>query len=516
MRMNKSLSNFINRPLVTVPKRLSLPKKLQISFFVAFGLLFVSQLFKPSQSANMTSVSATLSTPRLSFVGRLAATGNTVGSSQVTIRTSGAGISSYDTNQLQQDDPVRIGTAGALNSYVVSQTSSVSGAIFTTTAGLASGDADDMDFVIASQSAVLSVAFVTKNAVPNGRIQVLVPGAATAANDGIPDPGYFDFGTTAPSIGCPTDAGGYDFLPGVSGATASAVTVNGVAYHGYTCYYSGSGTVNQSFVSTPMTITSVINPTAVSGHTAGTADTNRIIVRNLDNTGNVIDSTAVSVGVIEAVKVTAEVPPQITFSIAGIAGGTSNTCGTGVSTDASFATTATKVPFGELQLSTFRIGAQVLTVTTNASDGYAVTAVENDQLAKDGEPCAGAAPTSADCIIDSLGDTPFSMSQTAGEDWASTTNKGFGYTVATSSATVGNPTLDFSPDVAIDNCAAGGNDCYRQFPDSSAGETATRLFQGTTVADTHKVNVCYKINVGPTTSAGSYENYITYRATATF
>ncbi len=344
--MPKTVLHLLTRTVLRIPSHLTLTSKLQLALFIAVSLLAVSQLFRPSESANLTSVSVTLSTPRLSFVGRLAASGNIAGSNLVTIRTSGAGISSFDTNQLQQDDNVGIGTAALLRPYVVSATSSVSGAVFTTTAALASGDADDLDFVIATQAATLSVGFVTKNAIPNGRIQVLVPAAATAANDGIPDPGAFDFGTTAPTVTCPTGVTGYTFNAAVTGATASAVTINGTAYHGYTCYYSGTGAVSASFVAAPMTIASVINPTAVSGHAAGTADTNRMIVRNLDNTGNVIDSTSVSVGVIEAVKVSAEVPPQLSFSIAGVAGATANACGTGVSTDASFATTATKVPFG--------------------------------------------------------------------------------------------------------------------------------------------------------------------------
>ena len=51
-----------------------------------------------------------------------------------------------------------------------------------------------------------------------------------------------------------------------------------------------------------------------------------MIVRQLDTLHTTADATTVSIGVVEAVRVTATVAPQITFQISGVSNGTS-VCG---------------------------------------------------------------------------------------------------------------------------------------------------------------------------------------------
>lgn len=454
-----------------------------------------------SESASLTSVSVTVSNPRPSFRGALEA-GNTAGTSQVIIDTSG--WASTTTDQLQTDDVLTIGNDGTMSNYTI--TNVVSNSLVNITPVLGAGDADAGDAVIATESASHTVRFTTANAIANGAFRILVPahGTVADASDGLPDQDYFDFGTTPPTVTCPTDITDYDFVTGT--ATASAVTIGGNDYHSYECRYSGNGTIGAAFDGTtndPITISNIINPAPATGHTTGTADSYRIIVQHLDSNYAVSDSTTVAIGVIEAVRVTASVAPQITFSIGGVSSG-STSCG--VTTDVT--TTATAVPLGELSIASFTDAAQTLTVSTNAPNGYAVTSVASDQLGLDGATCTGD-NTGANCIPDSTGDNSL-MSHTTNDEWNTTGVKGFGYSLENDDAN----TIEFEYTTAAGNCT--GTYCAKQFPDSEDGQTAEELFSSTTVADSENVDVCYRAIISNTQSAGFYENYVTYTATATF
>ncbi|NCO12621.1 hypothetical protein GW926_03750 [Candidatus Pacearchaeota archaeon] len=459
--------------------------------------------FNGAKSASLTSVSVTLSNPRLSFRGSLDGN-NVVGTSQVSINTS-SGHPSLSTAQLQGGDSIAIGEGNSLGTYTVSTTNPNSE--FTLASTLAAGDADLNDDVISTQSAALTVRFTTATAINNGRFRILVPALAsnTDSADGIPDSDLYDFGSSAPTVTCPTDISGYDFVAGT--ATASAITISSVDYHSYECAYSGTGGVGSAFDGTTnayITISNVINPAPESGHTTGTADTQNIIIQHLDSSFNVDDSTAVAVGVIEAVKVSASVPASISFSIAGVAASTS-TCG--ITTDVT--TTAAAVPFGEVSLSSFNNAAQTLTVTTNAVNGYAVTAIENDQLGLDGATCSGD-NTGNSCIRDSAGDDTL-MSHTTIDNWDDTANKGFAYSIHNVDAAL----VPFQYNTVSGNCV-GGSFCAKQFADAEDSQVAQEIFSSTTVADSQNINVCYRVIPDVVTAAGDYENYVTYTATATF
>lgn len=473
---------------------------------VVFGLLtFLGWLDRhPIQSASLQTVSVTLSNPRLSFRGGLAS-GNSVGSSVVTINTTVGSYPSTSSAQLVQGDTVLIGEDGSLGSYTVASTSSNS--TFTITAGLSSGDADAADDVISTQSATHTVRFTTANAVANGRFRILVPALADdgASSDGIADGGYFDFGTSAPTVTCPSNATTtYDFVTGT--ATASTITIDGNDYHAFECAYSGTGAVGTAFNGSSndaITINSLINPAPKSDHTTGTADTYRVIVQHIDSNFVVQDDTVVSIGVIEAVRVTASVPAQISFQIIGLAAGTS-ACGT--TTDV--ATTPAAVPFGEVSIATFNDAAQALTVTTNAVNGFAVTALENDQLGKDGATCTGdpTITSNTSCIADARGDAG-TMSDTLSNEWNTSTNKGFAYSLHDVNSST---TEAFAYNESSRTFSA------RQFADAENSGTAQTIFSNTGPSDNHNLYVCYRILPGTITAAGDYENYVTYTATATF
>jgi hypothetical protein len=475
----------------------------------ALSVLLVPMIFigfsflNSAQSASLTSVSVTLSNPRLSFRGSLDGS-NVAGTSQVTINTS-SNHPSLSTAQLQNGDTVSIGEDDSLATYTVSTTTPTSA--FTLASVLAAGDADTDDDVISTQSATLTVRFTTATAINNGRFRILVPALASDLNsaDGIPDSDTYDFSNSAPTVTCPSNISGYAFTTGT--ATASAITIAGSDYHSFECAYAGTGGVSTAFDGSSndyITISSVINPAPESGHATGTADTQNIVIQHLDDGFNIDDSTAVAVGVIEAVKVTASVPASISFSITGVAASTS-TCG--ITTDVT--TTAAAVPFGEVSIAAFNEAAQTLSVTTNAVNGYAVTAIENDQLGLDGATCLGD-NTGTSCIRDSVGDDTL-MSHTAFDNWDSTSNKGFAYSIHNDDAN----TVPFEYNTTTGNCS-GGTYCAKQFADAEDSQVAQEIFSSTTVADTEAINVCYRVLPSVITAAGDYENYVTYTATATF
>lgn len=474
-----------------------------LAVFLVPALFLGASLLNSVKSASLTSVSVTLSNPRLSFRGTLDGS-NVAGTSQVTINTS-SGQPSLSTAQLQNGDSVAIVNADSLGVYTVSTTNPTSA--FTISSTLAAGDADTNDEVISTQSASLTVRFTTATAINNGRFRILIPSLAndTDAADGIPDSDLYDFGSSAPTVTCPGDLSGYDFVTGT--ATASAITIGSTQYHSYECAYSGTGGVGTQFNGTSqgaIIISNIINPAPESGHVTGTADTQNIVVQQLDAAMNVDDYTSVAVGVIEAVKISAYVPPTISFTIAGVSSGAS-TCG--ITTDVT--TTAAAVPFGEVSIGAFNDAAQTLTVTTNAANGYAVTAVENDQLGLNGATCTGD-NTGNSCIRDSAGDDAV-MSHTAFDNWDSLSTKGFAFSIHNGDAN----TIPFNYNTTTGNCA-GGTYCARQFADAEDSQAAQMIFSSTTVADNENINVCYRVLPNVTTAAGDYENYVTYTATATF
>lgn len=458
---------------------------------VTLGLFIVTGYIQKSKSANLISVSDTLSTSRLSWVAREGA-GNSVGSSLVNIDTTQGAYESTSSGNLFVNDSVAIGNGGAMSTYTVTSISSASQ--FSVNPVLAAGQASAGDFMIATRSATHTLAFTTASAIANGAFRVLIPAVSNATNakDGIPDRNGFDFSTTTPTVTCPTNVGTYAFASGT--ATASAVTIGSQVYHAFECRYSGSGANSQAF--TGFTINSLINPAANANHVDGTADTYLYVIQNLDNAHNVIDQTVGSLAVVESVRVTATVDPQITFRIGGVTSGTS-ACG--LTTNVT--TTSTVVPFGSLSISSFTVAAQYLSVSTNAVNGYVVTGIESDQLAKGGATCTGTGSGNASCITDSIGDNGL-MTSSVTAPWTSTAVSGFGYTLA-------DPNSSTTPAFTF---ASG----YRQFADLQNSGTPQTLFSGATVVNNANVYVCYKAAVSASQAAGDYTNNLTYRATATF
>lgn len=458
-------------------------------------------------SSEFTNASATLTNARLSFLSALEGA-QTVGSSLVTIDTTN--YPSRSVLQLQNRDNITING----NPYIVATTiDDANDNTFSMTTALASGDVADNLPVAGVQRSTLTVRLTTVSALADGSFRILVPasGNTAASANGIPDSGGFDFGSgTTASINCPAlgaDPDGYTaFSATTQSSSASGISIGGVYYHSFVCDYSGTGAVGSSFDNTdypPFTISNLINPAprvGGAGHTLGQADTYPVIIQQRDASGVIVDQTTTKVGVVDAVKVSATIAPQISFSITGLSSGTS-ACG--LSTDVT--TTALSVPFGELPIGQFVNAAQRLEVTTNAIGGYAVTVAENDQLGRNANVCPGSGSgTAVTCILDAVAG---GMTHLTSANWTNTTDTGFGYTLQGITAGI---TLNFFYN------ESGRTYSARQFADLEGAEAPVQIFSRSTVASADQVNVCYRIIPAVTNAAGNYENYLIYTASATF
>lgn len=520
---------------MTKTKKRVWAKILLLPFLTAqfYALPLVSP--KKIGSANLTSVSDTLSTSRLSFVGALDSS-NTEGSSLINIKTSSLpGWASSDRNY--NIFPGETVLVGGTNNYVVDDVldpdPEVSGANdnqIQLTGGLNAGDADEDDPIIATVSATHTIDMTTATAIANGaiRIKVKATGDDDAAKDGIPDPDGFDFSTgswDSSDITCPDDIGStMDFVDGT--ATASGDTGCDSGYHCFECRYSGSGNASQDLTDFVIGSTrKLINPApATSSHTygefdSGTADAYSVVVEHLDSSDTVVDSTTIKVGLTEAVRVTATVDPSISFTVTGVTADSGDYCGV-TRTASSPDTTATTVPFGSLSLSSFNDAVHQLSCVTNAASGYSVTVIEDDQLSIGGDGSTEIADTNCDAT------GSCNESDTADEWSTDTTESGFGFSMQNDDAskvalehdTNDCSTAGYTGGVDCSACDGGASDfCAMRFPANADAESALTIMQNlSTPSGTEDAYMCYRTAISTVQPAGDYENFLTYVATATF
>lgn len=143
-----------------------------------------------------------------------------------------------------------------------------------------------------------------------------------------------------------------------------------------------------------VTIGSLINPNAAGPY--------EIALSTRDENDVVKESISVYVYIIDDVTMTADVESHLTFTIAGLDAGIDVN---GVLTTAT--TTATTTPFGTLPTSASTTVGQLLTVATNADDGFTVTVQQTQEL-------TSAAGSNINSFNNSLDDT----GSTTPVDWA--------------------------------------------------------------------------------------------------
>lgn len=129
----------------------------------------------------------------------------------------------------------------------------------------------------------------------------------------------------------------------------------------------------------------LINPTSITAR--GSADIKSINVTTYDvSGGNVLDTSTLNMGTIESVFVVAHVDPTFTFRIDGVAASTDlNTVCSGLTgatyiTNATYPSTSTDVNLGTITSGGTTYAAQKMSITSNTSVGYTITATSSGFL----------------------------------------------------------------------------------------------------------------------------------------
>lgn len=479
------------------------------SFSLTLGLSFFAfKSLVPTKvkAATLTNASATLSNPRLSY--RALTTAGTSGTSSITISSS-TSYPDYNTNHLFPGDTVCFtngGPTGCLGSvnYTVA---TVSGAqTFSISSPLTTG-VDTAGYAIATQSGNLTLTFTLASTIPSGgSIRIGLPLATTGnVNDGFPD------------TGTSNTTNGFD-LNKLTGTSVNVSSTGGTCTDGWNtpAISTASGTITitkatSSCAGATMTIVipNLVNPTPfITNHTQGTPDVYKIAVDTRDGGGAILDTTKVTVAPLEGVFISATIDQTLSFTISGITADSGSYCGV-TRTGASVDSTPWSIPWGTIaSFDTFLDAQQMLQVSTNASGGYTVVIEANDQMGRDGKVCTGTSAGEADlCIKDTACDSGPCDYQTA-QNWATATNNGLGYTMASVSGTV----VPFYYNEKTRTYSA------KQLPDQEASEAKQIIMQSSApvAASSSQAYVCYRISVSGTQPAGYYYNKVKYTATARF
>lgn len=476
---------------------LSLSVILPIFFFI------IAPKLRKINSAPVTELQDSLSNAQLSYFARLAS-GNTAEDSIVSIDVAGTAPSDTTAN-LFVGDTLSIGnTNGGSDTYIISDIGNT--ASLSLTSGIGASNVHTGASLIVTRSAVHTISFKPQSSVTGGDWQILIKASGYGGEDpadGIPDQGGFDLGTlNAGGVTCPWSG---TASVGTTVVLTSGINVGSTGpYHLITCDLAGTNPID---VTGTITIgtgnTMLINPAPALNHTIGqadsSADTYTIIVRHTDSDGSTIidsDTTLGKIALVESVRVTAIVDPTITFYVDNIgATGPDNRCGVSLSSGAN-QTTASTVSFGSLNLSAFNTLAQRFSSTTNAENGYVIQVYESNQLTN---------VNTGTTIPDTNCDDGSACTITTQDEWDSDVGDSkseFGYSLeAISSAPV--------------SFAHSGTFEAKPFG-SGSSNAQTIMTRSVTPSAIDRAYICYRVTANNFQEAGTYQNSISFVATATF
>lgn len=492
-------------------------------FSVAIMALFTCFLVwhPKAEAATLSSVKDTVSTSRPSASSPLSAAVAS-GVTQVTVFDNGSIYIASDAATVK-------GGVGDGDEFktVASMSAQITGPVrrnIYLTGTLSDGHAEGLP-VIVPITALHSVNFTTIASIPsNGNIIITFPslGTGDANNAASPSATTFQMNALSSTQIIVTDGssdittthfggtGGSITVTNPSAGTSPTVTLNvddDSTITGNTTLYIFLGCTAGSTTTCTTQSPRIINPTKTAA--AGTADTWKMNIKTTDASSIGLDSANIRIATIDSVQVQAQVEPLLTFTIGGIANGaavnTGNTtgCTATETTNAGIASTATFVDLGSLgntpstiDLKIGNIAAQLLTVTTNASGGYAITATSSGRLRDD---------ASGQFISSST--TPAAFP--SGNDWFGINACGLDVSTGTWGAAscqseitgssdpcnYGWPTQTSSVTLASDTTGPSGNSVT-----TGNGLTTVR----------------YAAGVDAIVPAGIYKSTITYVATATF
>lgn len=491
--------------------------KLFLSSFLVAVSFASYNLFEPelTRSANLTAASVTLGNSRISY--RAGVASGTSGTNTVTI--DAASNPDIDTDHLFPQDDVCFSQStpiGCRENTTYNVNDIIGATSFHTTAALGSTLAAT-DLVIATQSGSWTIAFTTVTEVPNnGDIQITIPMTDNVdGNDGFPDApasiatGGFDLnsiaaGDIAVGGGCTPANWGTPSISEGSGTTDHTITINRTT---------GTCAAGSSITVTIDSAPGIVNPGPyTTANTQGVSDSYQINIETQDASDVTLDEVDVVAAPIEAVLISATVDETLTFTVTAQSADAGSRCGI-TRTSATPDTTATSVPWGTLLL-TYTGNEeehntnQLLAIDTNASDGYSVTVIATNQMAKGGTAaCTGDAGASVDCIPDTAcGGTP--CTHTTAQDWDAggvDTYPGLGYSLE--EITSGAASFEYDD---------SGTFYAKQFADQEDSQAAQTIMTEAGPVENSQVYICFRIDVTALQPAGYYQNYIRYTATGTF
>jgi hypothetical protein len=476
--------------------------------FILSGIIFfgLKPFLSPVKSTPVGNLRDQLSSAQLSYFGRLD-NNNTENNSLITVTTNSGTAPSNNNYNLFIGDTLAIAKAtGGSSLYTVSDVANAN-AIFINT-GLNPVNTFTGAYVVATRSAVHNISFSPSTSIQDGKWQVLIKASGFSAEnsaDGMPDQGGFDAKNLQNSdVTCPWGA---TASVGTTVVLTSGVSVGATGpYHLITCALPTGGTNPVGTGATGTIIiggsNQLINPAPAVSHTVGqanaSADTYTLLIRHLDENNNLInsDTTIGKIALTESVQVTATIDPTITFYVDSVGTSTPGLtrCGTTLSAGAA-QTTSTSVNFGSISLGQFNTLAQRFTCSTNAINGYAVQIFENQPLTV----TSGDATT----IPDTTCDPSTSCSLDTANNWSNNvSNSQFGYSLES----INSSPVSFT----------AGSD-FTAKPFGQGYNNARVIMNRTSTPSTEdRGYICYRITASNYQQAGTYQNQISFIATATF
>lgn len=239
------------------------------------------------------------------------------------------------------------------------------------------------------------------------------------------------------------------------------------------------------------------NPTKVLG--AGTAD-----VYTIAMAGTVTDSGNTMVAIIEGVTISATVSQSLSFTTTGVTAG-SCTGDSGSPTVVDTSGSSTTIPFGTLTATNaFFVGCHRLSVSTNASSGFATTIEEN-------KPLKTGSSTIPDTTCDAAACTHITTST-----WATATNNGLGYSCENVSGVglCSDGSGSLGGVTSYRNIACTGSTAFDFC--NAALDTKQTFMSTSSPVSAADVRVHYKLSISGTQVPGTYSNTVTYIVTPVF
>lgn len=337
-----------------------------------------------SHAANLSPASITISTSRPSPSSPLD-TNVSAGAGQLSIFSNSSRFLASDSAKL-----IRTGTSEIIttNIPVASQSADLSAVYLNGTVGAAAGAGADVLFT--PITAMHTVSFRAVTTIPvGGTIDITYPGSGN--NTASPSATTFAFNNLAGSnIRANFSAGSATCTFTINAPTITCTVGTDSVTAGTTVTLLIGCSANSGTSCTTQSPT-LINPTK-GNSTPGASDVWRVSLRTTDG-GTELDSAALSIGTIESVTVRANVDPSLSFTIAGINNGLQVNDGnaTGCSqndfTSTGINSSATEINLGTLGNSptatntrVSNIAAQLITISTNAANGYVLTATSSGHL----------------------------------------------------------------------------------------------------------------------------------------